>query len=252
VANISFGGNYATMAKRFSNVAQARLRKAVAMGLTDVAFDARKNVQQEMRDVFAAPTQFTLSSVRVKPADSSKPIGEQTAEVFIRDDYPKTNTSPRKYLLPEELGGTRGNKRSEDDLQAAGILMAGVQTTPAGRPISGPQMVLLLSGVKAFGEQGYDANATSKTTKRLKAMKAVLSAKTGTPFFVAKSKLGEGGMGIFQIVSKGKVRALLWFDTKRPTYRPRFHFQDVVAQTAKRIFARQVERAITRLTAEKR
>jgi len=252
MAKIPFGGNYASMAKRFSTVAQSRLQKAVAMGLTDVGFEARKAVQEEMKSVFADPTRFTLSSVRVKPANASKPINEQSCEVYIRDDYPKTNTSPRKYLLAEELGGQRGNKRSEDRLQTAGLLMPGQQTTPAGRPIGGSEMVQMLSGIKAFGEQGFTANATANTTKRLKAKKAFLSKQTGTPFFAAKSILGEGSMGIFKIVAKGKVKAMLWFDLKRPQYTPRFHFTAVVQDTAKRLFARQVERAITRLTSDKR
>lgn len=243
----TIGGNYSKMSQRFATVAADRLQKAVAMGLNDTAFEARKAVQAEMRSVFTDPKTFTLSSVRVKMADPKAKISAQSAEIYIRDDYPKTNTSPRSYLLAEELGGKRSNKRSENALQNAGFLMAGEQTSPAGRPISGPQMVQILSGVKAFGEQGYDANATPKTTRRLRAKKAFLSRATGTPFFVAKSKLGEGFMGVFKIVGSGKVKPLLWFDTKRPSYTPRFHFVQTVQDTAKRLFSRQVERAISRL-----
>ena len=243
---ISIGGNYGSMAKDFAAMVKPRLQKAVAAGLTDTAFIARKAVQTEMTDVFNAPTRYTLSSVQVKKADPGLPISGQTASVYIRD-YNGRQNSPRKYLLAEELGGTRHNKGSENVLLRAGMLPFGQQTTPAGAPISGPQMVTLLSRIKASGDQGFASNATVRTTKRLRAKKAIASKKTGTDYFLARSKLGEGFMGVFKLVSPGHVKALLWFDTKRPRYAPRFHFQLVVARTASQVMARQIGRAIRNL-----
>jgi len=244
---IAMGGNYGSMAKQFASAVKPSLQKAVAAGLTDTAFIARVAVQDEMRAVFNAPIKYTLSSVTVKKANPGLPISQQEASVYIRD-YNGRQNSPRKYLLAEELGGTRHNKGSENVLLRAGMLQFGQQTTPAGAPISGPQMVLMLSRVKASGEQGFLSNATARTTKRLRAKKAIASKKTGTDYFIARSKLTETGMGIFKLVSPGHVKAVLWFDTKRPRYEPRFHFSQVVMDTANKWITRQIERAIRNLT----
>ena len=274
---MSIDTNFETAARSMEAKMRSKLRRVGAATLNNQAFAARSAVQDEMRRVFDNPKPITLNSVMVRKADASLELGEQKSEVYIRDDVPGASTQPATYLLAEEAGGARSDKRSERALQDAGLLSRGQQTTPGnalprdamGKP-SGPGMVQLLSRVKAFGEQGFTANANARTTqlliRRARARAAKLSKqaggskadiqaaragafvpvvkRSGNEFFMMKSKLQDGFAGVFKLVGRGKVEPVLWFDTKAPRYKPRFPFQAVVAKAARASFAASLEKAL--------
>lgn len=106
--------------KSFNQYAQGDIAVALVRALNDVAFDARVAWQEAMPQLFDRPVPLTLDAVIYKKASIQEPV----AEVFIRDQATK-GTPPAKYLLPQVLGGTRGGKRSENLLRAAGILGGG-------------------------------------------------------------------------------------------------------------------------------
>ena len=233
----------------FEKLVNGRLQELSANGLSTLAFAARKEVKQQMASIFRQPKPITLNSVMVRMADASKPISEQFAEVYIRDDIPGASTQPDKYLLTEEHGGERASKRSEHALQSKGFLLGNQQFTPGPGAtldsygqLQGGAITQLLSRVGSFQETGFDANATSRTKKRL-AKKKLAVKVSGTDYFVAKSKLSEGFMGVFKLAAKGKVTPVLWFTTKTQIYRTRFPFRDMVAKAVRENFKSAFEKA---------
>ncbi len=251
--NITIKHNFESAAGRFEQVVHGRLNSATAIWLNNVAFKARVAVQDEMRKVFRNPKLITLNSVLVLKADFNQPMDKQVARVFI-NDYLAGGVSPAKYLRTEEMGGERAQKRFERGLSTRGLLSGGQEATPGPAAeldgqgqLSGGGITRLLSRVGALSEVGYSGNATrgsfergiraqaakalgkgaSREDRRQAAAGAYIPAVriTGTDFFVAKSKLSEGYMGVFRLVGRGDVRPVIWFDTRKPNYSPRFPFR---------------------------
>ena len=226
-------------------------REVMTGALSKVAGLARQRVMERMGGghghaaIFDRPTPFTVHSIRYHPAS-----GEALqAEVYISDDAAK-GISPRKYLRPEIEGGARNMKRSERVLIAAGDMLSNQSMVPSRQfpldrygNVPGPKMVQILSRVKAFGEVGYAANANKRTTKRLQKLGVTIHKKTGTDYFVARGHSGQP-LGIWQVTSPGQVRPVLIFTDKRPAYRARFPFVDLVMDVFNRYWSAEVVRAL--------
>ncbi len=273
---IKITNNFVEALGRFEARIDKRLRDITENALNNQAAQARLDVQKTMKEVFRSPEDVTLNSVKFRKVRPGLPIGAMQATVYIADDLPKGSVQPAKYLLTEEAGGTRSNKRGENVLVGAGILPRGVQMTPApGTPLdahlqpTGAGMVQMLSRLRAFHEMGFRANATDATRKKLiRAAKSfagkaareaggtaadVRAARaeafvpivknTGNEFFAGRSKLTEGFAGVFKLIGRGKIVPVAWFDTKRPTYTPRFPFKQIVADSARASFKQSWERA---------
>lgn len=231
--------------------------KALAKALTTVAVRARGLVMSQMPRIFNDPVNFTIRSVRFSQATPDN----LSASVFISDDATR-GLSPRKYLRAEIEGGPRRDKRSEISLKGRALLGGDQQWEPGSGAqldrfgnVPGPMMVQILSRLGAFGEQGYRANATERTRKRLIKQGVAVTAR-GFEYFV---KRGAGGkpVGVYKITTpavkatpgeRGSSRRagivpILVFG-KRATYRPRFPLQQIVGDFAKRRFAEELIKAL--------
>lgn len=150
-------------------------RFAAALALNDAAFGLREDWREEMRRVFDRPTPYVVDSIWV--GKKARPDSLQ-AWVYPRDRGGK-GVDPEKVLLAEVFGGVRRPKRFEVALRRAGVLPGNMAAVPAGWVTSDPTtsdsfgnvkgsfIVRLLSQLRAFGEQGYRANATDRSRARL-------------------------------------------------------------------------------------
>lgn len=148
-------------------LAPERINRAHVAAINDVAFEARADLQDAMREEFDRVTPYMTRSVWVNRATEADP----TATVWPRYMGGK-GVDPAKILLAQVRGGPRRSKRFEVALQRAGILPPGMAAVPAGGidpafidaygNVKGSFIVQLLSYLKAFGEQGYRANMTDK------------------------------------------------------------------------------------------
>jgi hypothetical protein len=221
------------------------VREAAAVALSRTAASVAFALRKEMPDIFDRPAPLTAKAILYRKADAAG----LRASVFIRDDASK-GTPPSKYLAAEILGGARRDKRSERALKGAGIMQGGQSLVPGrGVPldkygnIPGALMVLILSRLGAFHEMGFNANASAATKRKLaKGLAAIHSS--GTDFFVAHSKRGGEPLGIWRIVSSGKVQPFLLFANKRPEYAERFPFDAEVAHFAAVAWPREMRRAL--------
>ena len=241
---LSMKNNFKALETTMAALARDLPTKAARVALTRTVAMARVDVMAEMRKVFVEPTPFTMNAIRYEMATRDSP----EAKVFVSDDAAK-GLSPRKYLLAEMEGGMRGMKRSERALVSSGLMSASQRLMPGHGldlnqfgNIPGPRMVQILSKLAAFGQQGYRANVSDKTKKRLKRAKLAAGRMAnspngarqygGTDIFVGHSKRGGEAIGVYQLVGRGEVKPILAFVDKAPVYKKRFDFHGTVAKSA--------------------
>lgn len=214
------------------------VNKAAATALTDTAWKAKQAIEKVMASKFDRPTSYTLNSLRIERARSTK----LWATVWVKNrlDAGK-GTSPEDYLLPQIYGGGRNPKRFERALQRIGALPPGMYAVPGSAAemdaygnISRGQIVQILSYLKAFGEQGYKANMSEKGRARLaKGSKT----KRGFAYFVSR---GDKGLprGVWRSTGFGfgsAVQPVLIF-VRAPRYNKLIKFDEIVQQVARREF----------------
>jgi hypothetical protein len=226
-----------------STAGQKQVRFATRVALTRTAKAAAEAEVREMRDVFRSPTPYTLNSVYVRPATTSR----LEAEVKLKDDATKA-VPASKFLAAQVSGGQRELKRFERALTATGVMPVGYRAVPgrgakldAYGNMSRGQIVQILAFFRAFPEMGYKANMTDKGKARLaRGSKRV----QGFAYFV-----GAPGdrlpLGVYQRISfhgGTAVRPVLLF-VRSAVYQPVFDFQYVVEQTVKTEFAGEFAKA---------
>lgn len=226
--------------KLLAQLSGAQAKQAMALALNDSAFEARRVVQEDMRNSLDRVTPYILRSVQVKKA---------TAEQLVATVEPTylggKGVDPQNILKAEIFGGDRKLKRSERALQRVGILPTGYYTVPGTAcpldqygNIRGSFIVQLLSYFAAFGEQGYKANMTDKRKKKLAdktrfsslASRNTLSLTRGSEYFISYGKLrgGKGshlppGIWSRSGIHGGIVKPIIMF-VRKPGYKKRLDF----------------------------
>jgi hypothetical protein len=140
------------------SLAARQMPFAFSKSLTQVAYLAKTDTQDEMRRVFDRPTHFTLNSERVLRATRDN----LESVVWFKDVSP---TARHHYLEPQVYGGGRPLKAFEARLKARGILPGGWLIVPgAGASLDAfgnmrrGQIVEILSYFDSFREAGYGGN----------------------------------------------------------------------------------------------
>jgi len=163
---------------------RADVRRAAVAAVNDSAFDVRSGVHAEMAKRLDRPTAFALRSMSVRKATLSRP----EAEIFL-DNWSSKGNSPERafaHLFTDHASQHRRWKKYEAALLKARVLPAGMAAVPpraeswavrldAHGNVPGSTIVMLLSYFRAFGEQGYRANATDRSRAR----RAKVSRKSG-------------------------------------------------------------------------
>lgn len=211
---------------------------ATALALTKTAQKVKAGEISVMKRNLDRPTQFTLNSLFVKPATKAT----QQARVWFKDFAPK-GTPAADYLQPQVQGGQRKLKRHEKALIARGLMKSTQYAVPAAGAkldqygnMKRTQYVQLLSQLKAFGEQGYTANATGSKRSTRK--------RRNGAYFVATI---DGEQGVWQQVSSAfgdGVKPVLLFVDRDPSYRVRFPFFKVAENMVKANYEREFKAAL--------
>ena len=238
---------------------QRKIERSTAIALTKTARHAQKAVIAEMPRVFDRPTPYALRGTRVKPAlyESAK-LGQgerMVASVEFKTDVSK-GTPAEKYLQPEVFGGSRRLKRFEVALQRIGVLPAGMVVVPgkgikldAYGNIPARDIVVTLSYLQAFGEQGYKAN-TSKE-KREKLFKGSRT-KDGWELFVVRQGMRPARSGKQLHPGIWRRRIIHGFGSSiqpwmlfvsQPLYRPRLPLDQIRDQAVQQHFQNEFIRA---------
>lgn len=189
--------------KQLAKLSGPEAKAAYAKAINDTAFEVRRKMQAEMSAVFDRPTPYILRSVQFKSATPD------LLETNVQPTYyGGKGVDPQKILATEAEGGSRKDKRSEAALRRVGILPGGYQTAIPSDPypgsadafgnLKGGFLVQLIAYFQAFGEQGFKANATEKTIKKLQNKQGIGS--------IAAKKVYQTTLGVRYFVSYGKLR----------------------------------------------
>jgi len=224
-----------------SEVARKQVPFATALALTRVAKESKETLRQEMTKRFDRPTPFTLNSVFHKAADKRKaPI---SALVWLKD-FAGKGTPAAQYLLPQIYGLQRGYKRFERLLHSRGILPTGRYVVPGQYAeldkygnIKGSLITKILTALQAQTDQ-YQ-NESSRSFGR----KAKKNPRYGgyTVFRPGNGRTGKP-RGVYQVsrfAFGDSLRPVLVFARKRPSYRVRLPFIDIVTRNLPVRFERE-------------
>lgn len=218
---INFKARVEELTKDFGFFQKQQVPWALSLTMARMGNIARDQAVASMGEVFDRPTPFTKKGVRV--AWISKDPGNMQYRVFL-NEWAAKGTAPVKYLFPEVEGGDRNETRFERALRFAGRLPAGMSVVPgSGAPkdaygnVRNGVSTSILSQLRASTDPFQ--NETERSKKRAGASRA--------RYFVGRPGGGRLPLGIYQRLAKG-VRPIFIFVDKRPRYRKRFPFYEVV------------------------
>ncbi len=249
VVNVS--GGFAKNATEFRDSTEKQLRYAARIALNNTAKAAVEDIKARLPSIFDKPTPATLNSMFVRYATPDN----LSASIEIKDFTGKGH-APQQWLMAEIDGGDRRQKASEKALISAGVMNPGQFWTPNVAPNPPPGLldpygnvpsstiVQIMSRLGAFGEQGYKANMTERSRRRLlrKGMLVARGQRSMSDYFVYR----RDGVprAIMQLVAKGDARAVLWLTNDQPRYSPRFKFDDLVLAFVEKHFKPEMARCL--------
>lgn len=212
--------NNQTLAEAFSDVEKRQIPWATSWAMARLGNFARDGIAKSMDVLFDRPTPYTKSSIRVKWV--KQPDGLHYF-IFVEEWTPK-GTAPAKFLYPEVEGGERNETRFERALRFAGKLPTGMSVVPgSGAPkdaygnVRNGVATSVLSQLQASTDP-YQ-NQTEHSKKRAGAKRV--------PYFLGRPGGGRLPLGVYQRLAQG-VKPLYIFTQRRPTYRKRLPFYELV------------------------
>lgn len=200
---------------------------AASRAINSVAFDAMREGQAHIASGLNNPTPWTIKAWYVrKKADKNSLIASVGWSDYLAN---KRGHAAEYYLAQHWNGGTRQLKAFETRLQRAGLMPVGMMTAigkaafdlgmvDARGNLKGSALVSILSGLGAFTEAGYSANASTSRSKKIKGSKAA-----ARHVYWAGKPGPNTPNGIWMIDEKhksgrGRLRPILIF-TKPGTYK---------------------------------
>lgn len=188
-----------------------RIKKVLLNAINDTArVDVKKDIIDEMKNVFDRPTPYTLNSVYTKLNTS-----DMSVEIGLKE-WGGKGRSAAEYLKPQIFGGSRPMKRSESYLQSYYVPGSGVRLNAYGN-IPGSTITQILSALKAFPEVGYMANVTARSKGKNKRIRN---------FFIIKER-GKGlKPGVYEGTSNGVKPILIFIGS--PSYQVRLRWAELI------------------------
>lgn len=199
--------------REINGFSERRMKAVVATALTRTARATQAGWTRQLATEIDRPTARTQGAAGFIGARADK----LQATVFLKDSL--AGTSPAEYLRPQEQGGTRGLKKFEQALVAAGAMPAGYFTVP-GRAavrdgygnVSRGQLVAVIRALGQDFSPGYQRVISKNTTRRLQAQ-----ARTGRKYMAilpkdaARAKVNPG---IYERQPDGSRRAVFLFKSQ--------------------------------------
>lgn len=199
---------------------------AIAKALTFTGKAIQRELVAEMGRVFDRPTRWTLNSTYLKPATPQR----LEALIKLKDEAFKSLPAMR-WLGPQVFGGGRDPKRSEQLLRAKGILRgdefivpgAGARLDAYGN-LSRGQMQQILSRV------GASRDPLQRAQGRVSRVRGQAYGETYFAVTVPRGRLTRRGIYRRVVFGSGSAVEPVLIFVKRPRYRRRLRFFDIVEQ----------------------
>jgi hypothetical protein len=215
------------------------LQFASVVALTRTAMRCRDAMKdQHMPKAFDRPTPYALNAARAVPATA-----KTMASAVLLREFGSKGTPAEYFLGPEIDAAPRRQKREERAFSAAGVFQGMGFVVPGDHADidaygneTPAEIRKIMSVLRVFGEQGYKANRTKGWSK---------ATRVGQ-IFVVRAGGNRRGLkpGVYRRTASGGVECLQKFVRKRPTYRVRLPFDDLVLADAARIMPEELDKAI--------
>lgn len=213
-------------------IGRDQLPYAAASTLTHLAQIIHGNERTVMQRVFDRPTDWTLNSLYVKPAEK-KDWPKPEARTFFKQWAGGKGTTPDDYLMAEVTGGPRKRKRMEKALIARGIMDKSEYAVPAkgssldafGNLPRGVVMKILsdLQASETFGGHTSNRSRSKRSLAKQKKSSYFFADVDGIRGIWQRQRLSETAAGI---------RPILIF-VGIAKYRKRFAFFEIAENTVK-------------------
>lgn len=230
---------------------------ATVRALNTVAFNAMRVGREYLQANLDKPTPFTVKSWYVRrKATKAKPeavVGWSDYVSQKRIGEGGQFAGAEYYLAQHWAGGGRRNKAFERQLQRRGIMPDGMQAVPGDSAqelgmmdrygnMKGSVLVAILSAVGSFDEMGYQANATTRQSKRMSREKSASKR-----VYWAGKPGNNTPNGIWMIDDKhskrGRLRPVIVF-VKPGRYSKRLDIEAVSRQVQQRGFREAFEQEL--------
>lgn len=228
---LSLAADFSRLERSLQYAAGRQMRYAAAAALNDTARAARDFINGHMGEVFDRPTAWTSRAVGPIRGEALAQPGHMVSAVQVQP-------LQSKYLLREEVGGTRSP--AENTRKPANALVL-------------PGRSLLLND---FGNIPYrtlwklSRQAQAKRSARAKKGAAVGRADTIT-YLPAGAPANKVHIGGFFRRGTGTLSRLTVFEATTH-YEPRFHYRDRVAEVARTRWAAAFRRRLAEAIATAR
>lgn len=233
------------LAVRFSN-AFNRLPTHLAKAMTYAAYDAQKELKRQTPNFVDNPTTWTRNATFVQkatPQNLAVRLGFKSYE-----DTRKGSVPAAHYLQPMVTGQPRQQKSTERQLARFSAAFQNRYLIPTDKEplrlnsfgnISGGQYTQVLSRLKAFTAEGYDANASTSARSRRKRSQRdyFIGWRTGNPVSI-RARVGampkgtggkgskQGGRPVTSNLPRGFVPVFIV--SKSPKYRAQFPVRTII------------------------
>ncbi len=236
---------------------------ATSRAINATAKLVQKRTYEQMRSSFDRPTPYALRSLYLTRSDKSN----LTSIVGLRQDAPGKGMAWSDSLSHQFTGGARRWRRFESALSRIGVLPFGMAAVPPKRNswaitldqygnVPRGLIVVLLSYFKAFGEQGYKANATDRSRRRRAKLGRTDSGYrtiNGVMYFIVTGRdrhthhFTQPGIYAKRGIHGSDVAPVLLF-VRKPSYQRRIDLEEigyqVVGKEFNAIFERELANAI--------
>jgi len=229
-----FKSNVADVNRRMSNMVARQMPFAISKALNDTAKSLVAKNKQDMGRIFDRPVPWTLNAFTYKPARKY----ENTVTIRRKDMQRK-----RHYLEVQNEGGLRGQTGMERAFQMNlpyGGILQHVTPTKATRLNKHGNMS------PGFRNQMMSAMRVSSDPK----MRSPVKGQTrsgGAKYFVPNidHPLGQGSKaGVYQRMSKGRLRKVLNFIDRGIAYRPKLRFEERMALYGSNIYKKRLSASL--------
>lgn len=224
---------------QFKDFSERRMNAALATGLTLAAKRVSQDWQGQVNSRIDKPVARTRSASMFRGASATNLV----AEVKLKDQM--AGLAPATYLAPQELAGSRLEKKFERSLIASGAMPRGYITVPgkhAQRDSYGNvSRALIIAVISQLGKDfspGYQQVISKKSDKRLASQ-----AKRGRRYIVVKPGTTRVSPGIYERMANGSLKAVFLF-RKDVTYGKRLSLIERGQQVGNAIAVEEIGRAL--------
>ena len=233
------------MTKTLSSLERKQIPYAVRSAFNNTVYQVRKDLQEDIADVFDRPTPFIKNSILFEKVVKGSQLEDMSARVYIRGRSSKGN--PERALDAQITGGDRKLKASERAFRQAGILPSGhyIVPGPAIRlnkygNITGQAMMKILSALQAQRDTRQNSARMGRTNNQKSSVRFFVVTKGGKP------------IGIGQRTGRTFKGMLLLFISSKPSYSKRFDFVGLAKQSAELHFPTKMHTSLRRALATAR